>query len=292
MEERWVAANGLRFGILDTGPRDAPLVLCLHGFPDSAWTWRHLLPVLAERGYRGVAPFMRGYGPTDAPADGPYEVSALGRDACALHEALGGDERAALIGHDWGAAATYAAVRLEPERWSSFVTAAVPPTGHLALDLISPEQMRRSWYSYLFQLPVAEAVVAADGMAFVDRLWADWSPGYEAAADLALVKDALGSPERLCAAIRYYRDTPSELRAPSLSDSLPADKPFLYLHGHDDGCIGIDVLDAAAPFFPAGAEVEIVTEAGHFLHLEQPDRFNARVVAFLDAGTGRSAPHR
>lgn len=283
MDERSVSANGLRFGILEAGsPRD-PLVLCLHGFPDSAWTWRHLLPVLAEHGYWGVAPFMRGYAPSEAPAGASYAVSTLGRDVCALHAALGADGRAALIGHDWGAAATYAAVQLEPERWSCFVTASVPPTGHLALDLISPEQMRRSWYSYLFQLPVAEEVLAADGMAFVDRLWADWSPGYDAALDLAHTKEALRAPDHLQAAIRYYRDTPSELRAPGTSDPLPAGTPFLYLHGRDDGCIGIDVLDRAAPFFPAGAEREIVDDAGHFLHLEHPEVFNARAVRFLDA---------
>lgn len=283
VEERSVSANGLRFGIIEAGSPDAPLVLCLHGFPDSAWTWRHLLPVLAEYGYRGIAPFMRGYAPSEAPADASYAVSALGQDACALHAALGADERAALIGHDWGAAATYAAVRQEPERWSCFATAAVPPTGHVALDLISCEQMRRSWYSYLLQLPVAEDVVAADGMAFVDRLWADWSSGYEAALDLARAKEALGTPDHLRAAIRYYRDTPTELRAPTTSDQLPADKPFLYLHGYDDGCIGIDVLERAAQFFPTGAEVETVAQAGHFLHLEQPDEFNARIVRFLDA---------
>lgn len=277
-----ISANGLRFGTLEAGSPDAPLVLCLHGFPDSAWTWRHLLPALAEHGYRGVAPFMRGYAPSEAPADGSYAVPMLGQDACALHEALEADERAALIGHDWGAAATYAAIGLEPERWRRYVTAAVPPTGHLALDLISWQQMRRSWYSYLFQLPVAEEVVAADGMAFVDRLWADWSPGYDTAADLAYAKAALATPERLHAAIRYYRDTPTELRAPGPSAALPEGMPFLYLHGENDGCIGIDVLDRAAPFFPNGAELELVPGAGHFVHLERPDRFNARVLRFLD----------
>jgi pimeloyl-ACP methyl ester carboxylesterase len=142
--------------------------------------------------------------------------------------------------------------------------------------------MHRSWYSYLFQLPVAEQVVAADGLAFLDRLWADWSPGYDAAGDLVRVKRSLAAPEHLRAAIRYYRDTPSELRAPGTSEPLPADLPFLYLHGGDDGCIGSDVLERAAPYFPAGAEVDTFEGAGHFLHLEQPDAFNARVLRFLD----------
>src|SRR5690242_7115926 len=102
---RTVSANGLEFGYLSEGPADGPLALCLHGFPDTAYGWRHLLPELAERGYRAVAPFLRGYAPTSVPADGAYQTGALAADAIALHEALGGGPDAVLIGHDWGAAA-------------------------------------------------------------------------------------------------------------------------------------------------------------------------------------------
>src|SRR3954469_25253216 len=105
LHEGRVRANGLDFAYLEAG--EGPLALCLHGFPDSAWTWRHLLPELADAGFRAVAPFMRGYAPTAVPADGRYQTAALGLDACALHEALGGDADAVIVGHDWGAMATY-----------------------------------------------------------------------------------------------------------------------------------------------------------------------------------------
>src|SRR4029077_8759931 len=97
-----VTANRLEFAALADGPNDGPLALCLHGFPDSAHTWRYLLPELAAAGFHAVAPWMRGYAPTAGPADGSYGPGALAADACALHEALGGDGRAVLIGHDWG----------------------------------------------------------------------------------------------------------------------------------------------------------------------------------------------
>src|SRR3954447_4475484 len=84
-----IEANGLTFHYLEAG--SGPLALCLHGFPDSAWTWRFLLPVLADAGFHAVAPFLRGYAPTQVPADGAYETGALVADAVALHEALGGD---------------------------------------------------------------------------------------------------------------------------------------------------------------------------------------------------------
>ncbi|MEZ5138225.1 MAG: hypothetical protein R2711_05520 [Acidimicrobiales bacterium] len=85
--ESTVEANGLRFATLAMG--EGPLALCLHGFPDSAWTWQHLLPELAAAGFRAVAPFLRGYAPTEVPADGLYQPGAIARDAIALHEALG-----------------------------------------------------------------------------------------------------------------------------------------------------------------------------------------------------------
>src|SRR4051812_50195551 len=103
--------------MLEDGPADGPLALCLHGFPDSAWGWRHLLPALAGAGYHAVAPFMRGYAPTAVPADQCYFTGALALDAIALHGALGGDDRAVLIGHDWGATATYRAAAHKPQLW-------------------------------------------------------------------------------------------------------------------------------------------------------------------------------
>src|SRR5690606_16798989 len=119
-----VEANGLRFAYLAAGAPGAPLALCLHGFPDSAWTWRHLLPALAAAGFRAVAPWMRGYAPTEVPADGHYQTAVLGLDACALHEALGGGDDAVLVGHDWGALAGYAAAHHAGTPWRRLVALA------------------------------------------------------------------------------------------------------------------------------------------------------------------------
>src|SRR5215831_12740603 len=124
-----VKANGLEFGLLEAG--SGPLALCLHGFPDTAHTWGRLLPALAGAGFHAVAPFMRGYAPTAVPADGAYHLGALAADAVALHEVLGGDRDAVLIGHDGGAEAAYAEAAAAPDRWWRMVTLAVPPA---ALD--------------------------------------------------------------------------------------------------------------------------------------------------------------
>jgi pimeloyl-ACP methyl ester carboxylesterase len=94
-----IETSELTYGCLTAGD-SGPLALCLHGFPDTAHGWRYLLPALADAGFRAVAPFMRGYAPTSIPADGQYHVATLARDATALHEALGGDSDAVIIGHD------------------------------------------------------------------------------------------------------------------------------------------------------------------------------------------------
>ena len=86
-----INANGLDFAYLEAGPSDGPLALCLHGFPDAAPTWNPLLAALGDAGFHAVAPWLRGYAPTQIPADGAYGVGALERDANALHDALGGD---------------------------------------------------------------------------------------------------------------------------------------------------------------------------------------------------------
>src|SRR3954469_1517275 len=117
-----VRGDGVDLTYLACG--SGPLALCLHGFPDSAYTWRHLMPQLADAGFHAVAafmrgdvppsvpgdalaPFMGGSAPRSSPADGRYQTGALAADAVALHEALGGDEQAVLIGHDWGAMGAY-----------------------------------------------------------------------------------------------------------------------------------------------------------------------------------------
>ncbi len=289
ISEMQVQAGGLTFGCLTAGPEDGPLALCLHGFPDTAHTYRHLLPELAAAGYRAVAPFSRGYAPTAIPADGRYQTGALARDAVALHEALGGDERAVVIGHDWGAQATYGAAGIAPDRWRKVVAMAVPVGPALAGSFFTYDQIKRSFYMYFFQSPLADGVVAADDLAFIARLWADWSPRYDASEDLAHVRAALGTPENLAAALGYYRalfdpakqspDLAGEQQAVS---SVPP-QPTLYLHGAQDGCMAVDVSGTVRSVLSPGSEVEVVEGAGHFLHLERPAEVNARIVGFLTA---------
>jgi pimeloyl-ACP methyl ester carboxylesterase len=289
VDQQQVVANGVEFAYLSDGPADGPLALCLHGFPDTAHTWRHLLPRLADAGYHAVAPFMRGFAPTEVPSDGRYDTGTLALDACALHEALDGSNDAVLIGHDWGAFATYCAGAYQPDRWRRLVASSVAPQGSMAEGFLSYDQLRRSWYVFFFQTPLAEMVVPMGDFAFIDRLWADWSPGYDGRWDAAEVKKALATPERLAAAIGYYRsmfsgppEHPEALAAQAAGGSI-APQPTLYLHGVDDGCMGIETIGPVTDFLSPGSEMVVIEDAGHFSHLDQPDQINDQVIRFITA---------
>ena len=278
MQQDRITADGLSFEVLSTGGK-GPLALCLHGFPDSAHTYRHLLPELAAAGFRAVAPWLRGYAPTEIPGDGDYSIGRLAADANALHEALNGDSDAVLIGHDWGAMTSYVAGGLAPERWRRMVTMAVPPPKTASGAFMNYRQLKRSFYIFLFQTGLAP-IVGMNDLAFIDGLWSDWSPGYDASADLPEVKSALRDPDNLMAAIGYYRAMFDPHGTPSSSDFS---QPTLYLHGDNDGAFGVEGVAGAEDELPAGSRVEIVSGTGHFLHLEKPAEINKLILDWLRA---------
>jgi pimeloyl-ACP methyl ester carboxylesterase len=291
IRETQVEARGMRFGLLEAGPSNGPMALVLHGFPDTAWTWHRLMPVLADEGFRVVAPFMRGYAPTEVPTDGNYQTGALVADAVALHEALGGDERAVIVGHDWGAAAAYGAASFAPQRWRRVVTTAVPPPRTLIANILRYDQLRRSWYMFFFLSPLAEAAVGMDDLAFLERLWRDWSPGLDSDTvieQMTHVRGALGTPGNLSAALGYYRAQfgtdggDPGLAAEQAALLEPFDLPLLYIHGADDGVIGVEMVDESVlDVAGAGSRLLVLEGAGHFSHLDRPDEVNTAIRDFL-----------
>jgi pimeloyl-ACP methyl ester carboxylesterase len=292
LERGTVEANGLQFHYLATG--DGPLALCLHGFPDSPWTYRYLLPELARAGYRAVAPFNRGFAPTELPADRHHvHSSTMVADALALGEALAGGQEAVLIAHDWGAVAAWGAAGNRPEHWAHCVILNIPPFAIFGENIVKYEQIKRSFYFWYFQLQhVVEASVSADDFAFIDRIWGDWSPGYDASEDLPLVKDCIRDPRHLQAALGYYwgQFDPTRFGSAEWADEQMAawgshdlQAPTLYLHGTNDGCHGMTreqvarVPDHCGP----GSESELIEGVGHFMLVERPREINERIVGFL-----------
>jgi pimeloyl-ACP methyl ester carboxylesterase len=278
---------------LTWGPESGRLAVLLHGFPDTAHTWRHLGPALADAGWRVVAPFTRGYAPSGVPADGSGHIAALMADAVGVHEAMGGRADAVLVGHDWGAITANALGAHDDSPFSRVVAMSVPPFPAVrstrALRVL-PRQLRNSWYIGFNQLPwLPERQL--DRLA--RKLWRDWSPGYDATEDLLHVAAALPDRAHRKAAIGNYRSLASPFPPPrqyrrwkGAEMRLPV-VPTLYLHGADDGCLDPRLAALVGPHLPPGSDVGVIAGAGHFLQLEQPGDVNSRVLAFLSCGVCR-----
>lgn len=286
LQTNTVTANGVDFTYLTQGKvqGEGPLVLCIHGFPDTAYSYTNLIDRLSEQGYRAVAPFNRGYAPTSIPDDGRYSVIDIARDILSLIDALG-ENSAYVVGHDWGALANYAACRLAPEKIDKAVTAAVPHPRSLK---VTAAQLRKSWYVFFFQLRlIAEWRVEKNNLAFIDRLWRDWSPGLsmdDAVPLIAEVKQSLSKRENLRAALGYYRAffNPTNLRALQSLINKPIDVPTLTIAGEQDGCIGVENFYSMKQGFSQGFELKVMPGAGHFMQNERPDEFADLVCEFLN----------
>lgn len=286
MREGRVRANGLDFAYLEEG--SGPLLLCLHGFPDVAWSWERQIPPFAAAGYRVVAPFLRGYAPTAVPADGWYDRATLAADVAGLVEALGGAP-AVIIGQDWGAAITYGAIAAFPELFSRAVVMAIPHPAMIRESFTSPAHVHRAFHWWFFQLPhLPEMAVAANDFAFIDYLWSYWSsPGHDDRAHIARVKRALASEGSLAAAIGYYRAgfDPAK-QDPALADlrarlEQPISVPTLALCGGED--IRGDVMARQKEHFTGPYEYRIIPGCGHFLHRERPEEVTRAVLEWLAA---------
>jgi pimeloyl-ACP methyl ester carboxylesterase len=283
---------------LSWGPPDGRLVLCLHGFPDSAWGWHAFAGVLAERGMRVVAPFSRGFAPTGPAPDGDYHIGALMYDALAVHRQLGGPDDAVLVGHDWGAFTASAIASYPDSPFAEHISMAVAPLGAInqtrgsigrQLKML-PRQLRNSWYILFFQLPgVPERMLPR----VIPRLWQDWGPsGYDTAAELEAALAALPSLAHRKAAVGYYRAIARPSRpAPRYADlhkwSFEIPKvPILHLQGLQDGAMQAGYAEAVADVLPAGSAMVMVPSAGHFFQIEQPAVIAESVLDYLGRRQG------
>jgi pimeloyl-ACP methyl ester carboxylesterase len=275
-----VTAPGPRiFGDIDDASR--PLAVLVHGFPDTPYTWRHLGPELVRDGYRVVAPWLPGY---DAPVNKAVSVGTYARAILDTARDFGADNRAVLVGHDWGAIGGYGAVATDPAAFGRFVALAVPPTAALAAGIFSYAQLKRSFYIWFIQqVGLAEGVVIGPG--FFESLWADWSPGYDPTDDVAELRRHVNA-DNITDVIAPYRASfnpdfadPSPEAAASMQ---PPPVPTLYLHGANDGALGADLLTDVEAYLPtAGSAFELIDDTGHFLHLEQPAAIAAKIRDWL-----------
>lgn len=278
--ERNLSIGMINWVLLEAGSGEP--VMLLHGFPDTPHTFSEQAGPLIEQGYKVIIPWLPGYAPSTINNSKYYPTGQLGADLSALIEALG-YESLSFVGHDWGGFAGYLLAVTAPQRINKLVTVAIPQSK--AYSAAGLKQLWRSRYMFLFQLPGSEALVRHNNFDKIDRLYAEWSPDWEAPeAHIQAIKKTLANPVTLSIALGYYRQmfrgafTNKDLREKS-SANIPVD--CLAIAGRNDGCIGIECLEQQAAGFDANYRLEVIDGAGHFCHAEKPLAFNELLLAYL-----------
>ena len=264
------------FGVRRAGPPDAPMVLCVHGFPDDASTWDELAGQLATAGYRTAAVYLRGYHPS--PLSGSLALDDLVEDLVAILDELTPARPGYLVGHDYGAQLGYA---LLARHGSRFAAAALLAGAHPAAVARNtrryPRQLWLSRYIVFFQLGrLADLAFTRNDFAAVDRLWRRWAPGFPPpAAHLGDVKATLR--RSMPAPVAMYRAGGFGI------GTEPIAVPTLYLGGEDDGCALPGLADGQDELFTAPYRALNWPSVGHFPHLESPAQTSAEITTWFDA---------
>ncbi|MEY2953156.1 MAG: hypothetical protein RLZZ401_1243 [Pseudomonadota bacterium] len=311
---RTLQANGIQMRIAEMG--SGPLVILVHGWPESWYSWRHQIPALAAAGYHVVAPDMRGYGKTDKPAAvADYDIHHVSADITGLIDALG-EKTAVLVGHDWGAIVAWQCVLLHPERFTALVAMSVPFAGRGTQSIVDSFQAAYGdnfFYVLYFQEPgVAEREFDADPHAILSRLYL--SPGSPRAAPVVTdpkraaggwiprLGAAQGLPSWLTQAeldyfvdefkesgfrggINYYRNFRRNWETTAQLAQAQVTQPVLFVAGEKDmvirGATASQLTAMMQPVVPHLRGVEIIPQVGHWVQQESPAHTNQAILAFL-----------
>jgi pimeloyl-ACP methyl ester carboxylesterase len=275
MERFTVSARGMRFDAMAVGPVDGPLVVLLHGFPESAAEWTHVMPLLAAHGLRAVAFDQRGYSPGARPEGvDAYHHVQLGDDVVAVAAELGHD-RFHLVGHDWGALVAWSLAGLRPENVASLSIVSVPhPRAFADARANDPDQQERSAYIAFFKTPdEPEKAFLADDADMLRRAFAEIDPEI-AAAHVRVHTD----PGAMTATLNWYRAWDD-----SLDDTPPITVPTLFVWSDDDVALGRAGAEATADFVEGPYRFEVFEGLSHWIPEVAPERLAALLVEQVTA---------
>ena len=279
VEHRHVDAGGVRLHVAEAGEGE-PVVM-LHGWPEHWWSWRHLIPPLAER-YRVLCPDLRGFGWSEAPVRG-YEKEQLALDVATLLDGLGlHDVR--LVGHDWGGVAGFILCVRRPDlvrKYLALNTAHLWPRVEARglLDL----------YRFAYQWVIASPFLGQRAVGLLGRLPAERAyvitgrRGAWSADDTRIILDQFREPERAHASVQLYRSFLVREIGPLLRGryhSLRLTTPTLWLHGLGDAVIRPEMLEGYQPYAD-DLRLELVEHAGHFVHEDRPELVAERALEFF-----------
>jgi pimeloyl-ACP methyl ester carboxylesterase len=311
---RTISANGIEMFLLEQGT--GPLVVLCHGWPELSYSWRHQIPAMAAAGFHVVAPDMRGFGRTSAPADiSAYSIFDNVGDVVALVAALG-EKQAVIVGHDWGAPVAWHAALFRPDIFTAVAGLSVPPPSRARgrpLDILRASGITNFYWQY-FQTPgVAEreferdvnltmrtllargfsdpnaSLFVEDGKGFLGDVSSDSPlPDWLSEADLAHFSEAY-KKSGFHGGLNWYRniDRNWELTAPWQGAQIH--QPSLFLAGSKDsvitGLIGAKRVTDMERVLPNLRQKLIIDGAGHWIQQERSEEVNAALIGFLNEGT-------
>jgi pimeloyl-ACP methyl ester carboxylesterase len=260
--------DGWQFDVAEWGPPDGPPVILLHGFPENHHSWDQVAPLLADAGYRVLAPDQRGYSPgARPPGRRAYRLESLTDDVLALADQAGA-ERFHVIGHDWGGAVAWSLASSNPERLRTMTSLATPHPRAFLTSMVTSSQLRHSWYMAFFQLPgLPELGFRGAGLARLRQTLLR-SGLDEAAMDGYL--EVLDQPGAATAALNWYRGIP--FTPPSRMGPSPV--PTLYVYGDQDVALGRKAADLTGRWVSGPYRYEILRGASHWI----PEQHASRVV--------------
>jgi pimeloyl-ACP methyl ester carboxylesterase len=273
--------NGsLRLHTIAAGPKDSPVVLLLHGFPEFWYGWRRQIEPLAAAGFRVIVPDQRGYNLSSKPSGvAAYSLTELVSDVIAIADQLG-QEKIYLAGHDWGAAVAWSAALLHPERIAKLVVLNVPhPSVMRKFISTHPSQLFRSWYMFFFQLPwLPEAFFSAfDFRAGVRALLHSSRPGTFSGEDLAQYRAAWSQPRAITSMINWYRALfRSRVKFPDKTVRVPT----RILWGERDNFLLAEMAHKSLRSCTSG-ELFTFANATHWLQHEEPARVSELMIDFF-----------
>jgi pimeloyl-ACP methyl ester carboxylesterase len=284
MNERTVAANGFEFHVNEAGTGDR-LALCLHGFPEFGFSWRHQLPVLADLGYRAWAPDLRGYGRTRPRPlrRRDYLTTSLIDDVAALVDAAEPSETV-LIGHDWGAALAWSFAIQQVRPLDRLVIMNVPHPARFQQGVRKLSQLRKSWYIFFFQLPwLPERVLGRDDAEPIARVFSEMAVHPERFGDdvLEVYRRSAAEPDALRAMINWYRGAFLSGRRLRKDGYPTIETPTLMVWGEQDTALGKELAEGTDEHV-ADLTLRFLPDASHWVQQDQPEIVNAMLTAFLN----------
>jgi epoxide hydrolase 4 len=289
IHHEFVRANGIDFKVAMAGSGER-LALCLHGFPECSYSWRHQTPLLAGLGYRVWAPDLRGYGGSSRPQSvKDYGLEMLEEDVAALIEASGAKE-VVLVGHDWGALIAWHYAMFGRLPIAKLIIMNVPHPALARRGLRTWRQLKKSWYIFFFQLPkIPEWALKANGYAAIAQAFRGMAVDKSRFPDevLRVYREEAAQPGALTAMLNYYRALARGRKRLQQRGAPRIEIPTLMIWGEVDAALGRE-LTYGTDAFVSDLTLRYLPNVSHWVQQEAPETVNGMIEAWL---LGKSVPY-